>query len=440
MTETISLNQKVLSIYQPIFIKEGNIRYVILMGGRGGGRSTVASQYALANLVDPQYFRCAIMRYIHTDIRNSIYQEIVDRIDEQGVDENIHTVDNKMSFSYGKNTINSIGFKKSSGQQKSKLKSLAGYTNIIIEEADEIEELDFMQLDDSLRTVKGEIMIMLLLNPPVAEHWIIKRWFDLEPATEQSQAGYFIPKLKKQYQHNTLFIEAMYRDNYKHLDEATIFNYENYKNTRLHYYNNTILGLVPQIVYGKIYNGWDMIDGIPPEAKLVKRGLDYGFSNDPSVLVDIYSWNGGYIIDERLYRKGMSNKALSDFINADEEVVLTVADSSEPKSIQEMEDHGVLIIGAIKGPGSVSQGISFVQDQKIFVTRRSQKTWKAYNNYTWATNSSGSITNVPDDTNHEWSNPMDAIRYGLNVLNRGESQDDPGHDESLFDDQSGGNL
>ena len=93
---------------------------------------------------------------------------------------------------------------------------------------------------------------------------------------------------------------------------------------------------------------------------------------------------------------------------------MVIADSAEPKSIDEIYSYGVNIIGAEKGQGSVFQGIQFVQGLKISVTARSVKTWKAYLNYLFTENNSGVIINEPDDTIHEWSNPMDAIRYGFN--------------------------
>jgi len=127
------------------------------MGGRGAGRSTVASQFAIAKLTSTEYSRTAIMRYILGDVRNSIYREIIDRATENGILESLSVNDSMMTISYGKNTINAVGFKKSSGEQKAKLKSLANYNCVIIEEADEITEEDFIQLDDSLRTVKGDL-------------------------------------------------------------------------------------------------------------------------------------------------------------------------------------------------------------------------------------------------------------------------------------------
>ena len=162
------MEQFVNEEYKPLFTEKP--RYFLLMGGRGGGRSTVASQFATAKLTAPEYFRCAIMRLVLGDIRNSIYKEITDRIEEKEIENSLDIADNAMIIKYGANSINAVGFRKSSGEQKSKLKSLASYNCIIIEEADEIPEEDFMQLDDSLRTIKGDIVIILLLNPPPKTH------------------------------------------------------------------------------------------------------------------------------------------------------------------------------------------------------------------------------------------------------------------------------
>lgn len=110
------MNQSVNKVYEPLFTKKP--RYFILMGGRGAGRSTVASQYANAKLVAPEYFRCAIMRYVLGDIRNSIYREITDRAEENNVIGSLDVNDSMMTITYGANSINAVGFKKSSGDQK----------------------------------------------------------------------------------------------------------------------------------------------------------------------------------------------------------------------------------------------------------------------------------------------------------------------------------
>lgn len=163
-------------------------------------------------------------------------------------------------------------------------------------------------------------------------------------------------------------------------------------------------------VDGKIYTGWDVIDEIPKYARLERRGLDFGYSNDPSSIIDVYYYDGGYILDEVLYRKGMSNKQIADTILAQERQCLVIADSAEPKSIDEIKSYGVNIQPADKGKDSVSHGIQLIQDQKVSMTKRSVNLIKEYRNYLWETNKDGNVINVPE---HTYSHSMDATRYGL---------------------------
>lgn len=162
-------------------------------------------------------------------------------------------------------------------------------------------------------------------------------------------------------------------------------------------------------VEGKIYKGWQIIDEIPHEAKLVSIGLDFGYSNDPTSAVAIYRYNGGFILDELCYQKGLLNKAIADLLKAQGQVNVW-ADGAEPKSIDEIYSYGVMISAAPKGKGSVLQGIQWVQDQKISVTKRSLNVIKEYRNYLWMTDKDGKIINEPE---HTFSHSMDAIRYGL---------------------------
>lgn len=166
---------------------------------------------------------------------------------------------------------------------------------------------------------------------------------------------------------------------------------------------------------GKIYRGWDIIDEVPKYARLERRGLDFGYSNDPSAIVDIYKYNEGYIWDEVLYRKGLSNKQIADTILNQEHDCLVIADSAEPKSIDEIKNYGVNIVGAVKGKDSVNQGIQLLQDQRISITKRSINIIKEYRNYLWKTDKEGVILNVPEDI---FNHAMDAGRYALSSMLR----------------------
>jgi len=126
--------------------------------------------------------------------------------------------------------------------------------------------------------------------------------------------------------------------------------------------------------------------------------------------VAIYYYNGGYIVDEIFYRKGVLNKEIADTLLAVDEA-LVIADSANPQNIEEIKLYGVNIIGANKkGKDSVLNGINYVQEQKISVTKRSINVIKEYRNYLWKVDKNGNVLNEPE---HEFSHSMDAIRYAL---------------------------
>jgi len=208
------------------------------------------------------------------------------------------------------------------------------------------------------------------------------------------------------------FVILTYKDN-EALDEAIVRSIEQRKGNKSWWtvYGEGQLGEVE----GKIYKGWEIIDTIPQYARLERRGIDFGYSNDPTAIIDIYYYNGGYIVDEIMYQKGVSNKQIADTLLNLEQQCLVIADSAEPKSIDEIRMYGINILPAVKGQGSVVNGIQFIQDQKMFITKRSINTIKEYRNYMWKTDKDGRILNIPDDM---WNHSLDAIRYAMTSLTR----------------------
>ena len=168
------------------------------------------------------------------------------------------------------------------------------------------------------------------------------------------------------------------------------------------------LGLLGE-VEGKIYKDWQIIDEINHVARLERYGLDFGYSNDPSSIVAIYYYNGGYIWDEICYQKGLSNKQIADILK-NQPQQLVIADSAEPKSIDEIHSYGINILPAEKGKDSVVNGIQLVQGQRISVTKRSVNIIKEYRNYLWETDKDGKVLNVPEGL---WNHAMDAGRYAM---------------------------
>lgn len=216
------------------------------------------------------------------------------------------------------------------------------------------------------------------------------------------------------------FLTLTYKDN-EALDKAIVDSIEKRKN-RKGWWQVYGLGQLGE-VEGKIYRNWQIIDEIPNHARLVRLGLDFGYSNDPTALIAIYYFNGGYIFDELIYLKGLSNKQIADRILDLESHVQVVADSAEPKSIDEIKSYGVNISGAVKksmGPkGNYNEwAIQLIQSQHCSMTKRSTNIIREYRNYLWATDKDGNVKVNPSVPESGFDHTMDAIKYGMvSVLN-----------------------
>lgn len=215
---------------------------------------------------------------------------------------------------------------------------------------------------------------------------------------------------------NTLVINVNYdiAIKYKMIPGVILSEIEDDKLNRPSLYKHKWLG-EPSSIERKIYRDWAIIDEIPHEARLERYGIDFGYTIDETAICAIYRYNGGLIIEEIAHSKGLSNKNIADLLKNLPRAIV-VCDSAEPKSIDELKGYGIMAIPAVKGQGSVYQGIQYVQQQRISLTKNSTNFLKAYQNYLFMEDKEGKIINEPDDTIHTWSNSMDAVRYGITSL------------------------
>lgn len=230
-------------------------------------------------------------------------------------------------------------------------------------------------------------------------------YIDYNPVSEFWVHTDLIPKLDHD------FVILTYKDN-EHLSPAIVQEIESRRDQK-NFWTVYGLGQIGEIE-GKIYNNWAVIDEVPHEARLERYGIDFGYTNDPTAIVAIYYYNGGYIVDEILFAKGMGNKQIADTL-LNQRKALIIADSAEPKSIDELRSFSLNVQPALKGKDSVRQGISAIQDQPMSVTKRSVNVLKEYRNYMWAKDKLGAFLspNIPE---HIWSHSMDAIRYAMMSL------------------------
>jgi phage terminase large subunit len=156
---------------------------------------------------------------------------------------------------------------------------------------------------------------------------------------------------------------------------------------------------------GVIFSNWKQIDKVPSDARLIGIGLDFGYTNDPTAAVEVYTWNGQRILNELVYKTGMIN---SDIAKVLPDNVPIYADSSEPKSIEEIRRYGKTIKGVTKGKDSINFGIQIMQSQEYLITSNSTNLIKELRGYIWDTDKTGVRLNKPIDFNNH---SIDAARY-----------------------------
>ena len=410
--------------YAPVFTTKA--RYIDIWGGRAAGRSHFGTEYFLFLITQPEYFRGAFLRNVFGDIRDSLFQDFKDRLESSDFDEKEFEInDSKMSIKYKPtgNTIISKGFRKSSGNRSAKLKSLAGLTHVLIEEADENPEGDVNKLDDSIRTNKIEdIQIIFLHNPPGKNHWLVRRFYNLEEAEIKDKHGKKVEgyyKATPKQDPDVLVIFTTYKDNLRNLNDKTVKKYEAYGDPdsifydEEHYYVD-ICGLIPEGARGRIYKGWKVVtkeffESLPYEEYY---GLDFGYSDDPVALVKIKSHNNRNFYRETIYEAGLTNPALAEEMNLRgvSKKAPIYADNAEPKSIKELRDLGFNVLPADKGPDSVLFGIKQVQAMENYYTQESTNLRMENEEYKWAVDKDGNPTDTPIGKHDHLKS---AIRYGV---------------------------
>lgn len=159
------------------------------------------------------------------------------------------------------------------------------------------------------------------------------------------------------------------------------------------------------ILDGVIFTNWEQIDKIPNEARLLGCGLDFGYTNHPTAIIEVYEWNGKRILNEICYQKELSNREIAKLLPDN---VIIYGDGAEPKSIVEIRNYGKKIIGVAGNDKKISFGIQLMQGRNYLVTSRSLNLIKELRNYSWQKDKNGISVNIPIDN---YNHCIDAVRY-----------------------------
>jgi phage terminase large subunit len=209
------------------------------------------------------------------------------------------------------------------------------------------------------------------------------------------------------YKDNEALDERIVKEIEKNRDKAKTSSYwDNWWRV----YGEGLIGMLE----GVVFSNWKIIDKIPEDARLLGVGLDFGFTVDETAIIEVYNYNGQRILNEICYQTGLVNTEIAKKLQKN---VIAYADSSEPKSIEEIRRTGQLIKGVTKGNDSINFGIQIMQSQDYLVTSKSTNLIKELRSYCWDKDKTGKQLNKPTGTmNHA----VDAVRYHeMESLGRG---------------------
>jgi phage terminase large subunit len=288
------------------------------------------------------------------------------------------------------------GLKTSSGDQTANLKSLQGVTTWVLDESEELtDESTFDKINLSIRSNEKQNRIILILNPATKEHWIYRKFFEQEGIKE----GFNGTK------GNTTYIHTTYEDNIKNLGISFLQEVEKIKIHNPDKYNHVILGGWLEKAEGVVFTNWEF-GAFNPNYLQTSFGMDFGFSIDPDALAEVAIdvKNKLLYVKEHIYQRGLKTHELSKMLLEKTKGGLIIADSAEPRLIDDLRFQKINIQAVKKG--TIESGIVRMQDFKIIVEPNSTNIAKELNNYCYL--NKGSKLYVDN-----WNHIIDAIRYNV---------------------------
>lgn len=395
----MAINPKYLVLDKPS-------RYYIVTGGRGSGKS-YSINTLLCLLMTEAGHVILFTRYTLRSASISIIPEFVEKIEMLGMEDQFHITKDEIIHKTSGSKILFRGIKTSSGNQVASLKSLQGVTTWVLDEAEElVDEKTFDTIDLSVRQKGIQNRVIMIMNPTTKEHFIYQRFFE-GAGWQEGMNG---------TKGNTTYVHTTYLDNKENLSESYLAQIKSIKERRPKKYKHQILGGWLDRAEGVIFDNWTV--GKFQHVSTSVFGQDFGFSVDPSTLIEtnIDKANKKIYIKLHYYKPNLTTTQIHALNKEFAQNNLIVADSAEPRLINELLQKGLNIQPAVKGQGSVTHGIAIMQDYDLIIDEDSTELIKELNNYCWLEKKS----NTPiDDYNHAIDAVRYAVAYQLDNPNRG---------------------
>ena len=275
--------------------------------------------------------------------------------------------------------------------------------------------IEFISLDQPQK-VRGRKRNLLYANEINELTW--EDWQQLIFRTNDKIVGDFNPSDEYHWLYDKViprndcqFFQTTYKDN-PYLENTLISEIERLKETDEQYWQ--IYGLGERATSVNTIFNYIEVKQIPEDAKLISYGMDFGYSNDPTTLVSVYSKDYNLYIKEHLYRTQMTTQDINVFLreqNLSRNPIY--ADSAEPRLIAELRRMGHNIFPSIKGKDSINAGIDLLKRYKLHITSDSNNAIQEFRNYKWKLDKSGKLINIPEDKHNHCIDPCRYATYSL---------------------------
>ena len=366
--------------------------------------------------------RVMLSRATMVAAKDSVIVEVKKRIEELGLLDDFDIKEREITCKSTGSSVFFKGLQTSRGSYTAALKSLAGVTTFILDEAEElIDEEVFDKIDLSIRTKDKQNRVILAFNPPTKEIWFYERFYLLN-GWDAGKSG-----TKK----NVTYVHSTWEDIKHVLSDSVIDRFEEIKRTDPDKYKHVVVGAFRDKAEGVVFDNWELLPekwiwddrGIydPTDKDMLTRwkhrsdgndiiyGQDYGYYPDATTLVKVLidDYNKVLYVHECFYKHKLDTEdigALNAHWAGPKDLI--VADNAEPRLINELQKH-CNIVDCKKGPDSVTAGIQKMRDYKIIVTPDSTNIIKELNNYIW------DDKKIDKPVKGKWDHTIDAIRYAV---------------------------
>ena len=388
----MSSDMYVNGTYMP-YLYDYSRRYEIYYGGAGSGKSVfIAQKIILKALSDKR--KVLIVRKTLNSQKDSCWRLMLEQLSSLDIRAlcKVRITDFSIELPNGSMLL----FKGLDDSER--IKSIVGITDIWIEEATELIEEDFDQLDLRLRARASDLQMFVSFNPISKVNYVYRKWFAQEPGDD------------------TLVVKTTYKDN-RFLPEEYIKSLEKRIHTNPTYYKIYALGEFCSLDK-LVYNNWRVEAFEPPTDGKLIVGLDFGFTNDPTAIVASIVKGDDIFVFKEFTGTGKTNQQIAEIITSMGFSKSTIiADSAEPKSVAEIRKCGILRIKeSTKGKDSIIHGIQRLQGYNIIVHPSCQNIITELENYSWIKDkATGEYTNKPIDM---FNHSLDALRYSLQALDQ----------------------